>query len=142
MAAAKNKFKPGRYKLRVARAKAGRGLFAMEDIPRGACIIEYVGRPLGLEEMAKDEGKYYFWVSDFAMIDGNMKENTARYINHSCAPNCEVDGPDGRIFVMARRRIRAGEELSYDYGDEYFNKHIKPKGCLCAKCAPRKKALQ
>jgi len=138
----KNKFKVGAYKLQVKRSKTGRGLFAQEAIPRGACIIEYIGRPLGLEEMAKDEGKYYFWVSDLDMIDGNIKENTARYINHSCAPNCEVDGPDGRIFVMAKRAIAAGEELTYDYGDEYFNKHIKPKGCLCQKCAPPKKALQ
>lgn len=135
MAKSKNPYKPGHYKLKVARSKTGRGLFAQEDIPRGACIIEYIGRPLSLEEMARDEGKYYFWVSDFAMIDGNIKENTARYINHSCAPNCEVDGPDGRIFVMARKNIKAGEELTYDYGDEYFNKHIKLRGCLCTKCA-------
>ncbi len=135
MAKGKNKFKPGTFKLRVKRSKTGRGLFATEPIPKGACIIEYIGRPLDIEEMAKDDGKYYFWVSDFAMIDGNVKENTARYINHSCAPNCEVDGPDGHIFVMAKRNIKAGEELTYDYGDEYFNKHIKPKGCLCSKCA-------
>jgi SET domain-containing protein len=132
--AAKNKFKVGNFKLKVARSKTGRGIFALEPIPRGACIIEYIGRPVGLEEMAKDDGKYLFWVSDFAMINGNIKENTARFINHSCAPNCEVDGPDGRIFVMAKRTIQAGEELAYDYGDEYFNKHLKPKGCLCARC--------
>ena len=140
--AAQKKFSPGRYKLKVARSKTGRGLFAQEPIPKGACIIEYVGRPLSLVEMARDAGKYYFWVSDFAMIDGNIKENTARFINHSCAPSCEVDGPDGRIFVMAKRNIKAGEELTYDYGDEYFNKHIKPRGCLCARCASREKALQ
>jgi len=132
----------GAYKLKVARSKTGKGLFAQEPIPRGACIIEYIGRAVGLEEMARDAGKYLFWVSDFAMINGNIKENTARYINHSCAPNCEVDGPDGHIFVVARRAIKAGEELTYDYGDEYFNKHIKPRGCLCQKCAGHKKGLQ
>ena len=115
MVKVKSTFKPGKFKLKVARSKTGRGMFAIEPIPRGACVIEYIGRPLSLEEMAKDAGKYYFWVSDFAMIDGNIKENTARFINHSCAPNCEVDGPDGRIFVMARRNIKAGEELTYDY---------------------------
>lgn len=135
MAKGKNKFKVGTYKLKVARSKTGRGMFALEPIPKGACIIEYIGRPVGMEEMARDAGKYLFWVSDFAMINGNIKENTARYINHSCAPNCEVDGPDGRIFVVARRNIKPGEELTYDYGDEYFNKHIKPRGCLCTKCA-------
>lgn len=135
MAKVKSKFKPGKFKLRVARSKTGRGMFAQEPIPRGACIIEYIGRPVGLDEMARDDGKYLFWVSDFAMINGNIKENAARFINHSCVPNCEVDGPLGRIFVMAKRNIKAGEELTYDYGDEYFNKHLKPKGCLCATCA-------
>lgn len=142
MAKAPAKFRAGRYRLAVRRARTGRGLFAVEYIPKGACIIEYTGRPLTIEEMAKDDGKYYFWVSDFAMIDGNVKGNTARFINHSCAANCEVDGPDGRIFVMAKKNIRAGEELTYDYGDEYFDKHIRPRGCLCQKCAPLKKAVQ
>jgi SET domain-containing protein len=137
MANVKNTYKPGAFKLRVSRSLTGRGMFAEEPIPKGACIIEYIGRPVGLEEMARDDGKYLFWVSDFAMINGNIKENAARYINHSCAPNCEVDGPDGRIFVMAKRNIKAGEELTYDYGDEYFNRHLKPKGCLCAKCMRR-----
>ena len=140
MAKNKNRYAPGRYKLRIAKSKTGRGMFAEEPIPKGACIIEYTGRPLSLEEMAKDAGKYYFWVSDFAMIDGNIKGNRARFINHSCAPNCEADGPEGRIFVMAKRSIKAGEELTFDYGDEYFDKHIRPKGCLCAKCAPHSPA--
>ena len=135
MAKQHNKFKPGAFTLKVARSKTGRGMYTIEPIPRGSCIIEYTGRPLGLDEMARDNGKYYFWVSDFAMIDGNVAGNRARFINHSCAPNCEVDGPDGSIFIVAKRNIKAGEELTFDYGDEYFNKHIKPKGCLCAKCA-------
>jgi len=136
------KFTPGRYKLVVKRATTGRGLFAQEAIPKGACIIEYIGRPLSIEEMAKDDGKYYFWVDDFAMVDGNIKENTARYINHACRANCEADGPKGRVFIMARRNIKVGEELTYDYGREYFDKHIKPYGCMCPKCAKQQKALQ
>lgn len=132
--AKKTKFTIGRFRLRVRRAATGRGLFAEEAIPRGSCIIEYTGRPATLEEMARDEGKYLFWTGKTTMINGNIHSNTARYINHSCAPNCEADGPAGRIFILARRRILPGEELTYDYGKEYFNKHLKPSGCRCIKC--------
>jgi SET domain-containing protein len=68
------------------------------------------------------------------MIDGNIKENTARYINHSCRPNCEAEGPKGRIYILSTRNIKAGEELTYDYGKEYFETYIKPFGCKCVKC--------
>ncbi|MEK7155439.1 MAG: SET domain-containing protein, partial [Patescibacteria group bacterium] len=130
----KSKYTPGGFKLCVRRAATGRGLFADEKIPKGACIIEYVGRPATLEEMAKDDGKYLFWSGKMSMINGNVPGNAARYINHSCAANCDADGPPGRIFIIARRRVMPGEELTYDYGKEYFDKHIKPKGCRCAKC--------
>lgn len=68
------------------------------------------------------------------MIDGNIPANTARFINHSHAPNCEADGPSGKVFILARRRIRAGEELTYDYGEEYIKEYIAPVGCRCAMC--------
>lgn len=127
------KYSPQHFKLRVRRSSAGKGLFTEERIPKGACIIEYIGRPATLEEMARDEGKYLFWTGKTTMINGNIPENTARYINHSCVPNCEADGPPGRVFILARRAIKPGEELTYDYGKEYFEKHIQPKGCRCAK---------
>lgn len=133
--ARKSKYTPGNFRLRVKKSRTGKGLFSEERIPKGACIIEYTGRPASLEEMARDEGKYLFWTGKTTMINGNIQSNTARYINHSCAPNCDADGPPGRIFIMARRAIKPGEELTYDYGKEYFDKHIKPKGCLCTKCA-------
>lgn len=137
MAKYKNKYKVRGFKLRVARSKTGNGLFAVEAIPKGACVIEYIGRAVSKMEQKKDEGKYLFWVSDTQMINGNIPQNTARYINHSCAPNCVVEGPDGHIFIMSKRAIKPGEELTYDYGDEYFDKHIRPKGCKCAKCKPQ-----
>ena len=124
-----------KYALRVGKSTSGRGLFAMEDIPKGTCIIEYVGRKVGKKEQELDRGRYFFWVSDTEMIDGNIPKNTARYINHSCAPNCEADGPGRHIYIWALRKIKAGEELTYDYGDEYFDRHIKPKGCRCNKCS-------
>jgi uncharacterized protein len=133
--ARRSKYTPGGFKLRVRKSSAGKGLFVEEQIPKGACIIEYVGRPATLEEMARDDGKYLFWTSKFAMINGNIPANTARYINHSCVPNCEADGPPGRVFILARRAIKPGEELTYDYGKEYFEKHIKPRGCRCTRCA-------
>ena len=125
------------YKVRVGRSKTGKGLFAAESIPKRARIIEYTGRLVGKAGRQKDAGKYLFWVGRDLMIDGNIPSNTARYINHSCAPNCEADGPRGHVYISALRRIKAGEELTYDYGDEYFDKHIKPKGCKCQKCSKR-----
>lgn len=134
----KSKFTPGNYKLRVGRSKTGKGLFAMEDIAKGVCIIEYTGRPATKKEMMEDSGKYLFWTGKHTMINGNVRSNRARYINHSCAPNCESDGPEGRVYIVSVRRIKAGDELTYDYGKEYFNKHIKPYGCKCTKCSAKR----
>lgn len=122
------------FKLKVKRSVTGRGLFTVETIPRGACIIEYTGRKLSIKEQEKS-GKYFFWTSSKAMIDGNIPSNTARFINHSCSPNCEVDLKEKRIYVFALKNIKAGEELTYDYDTEYFDEHIRPHGCLCTKCA-------
>jgi SET domain-containing protein len=129
------RFVPGAYTLKVRRSKTGRGLYTLEPIPKNACIVEYIGRPVSEAEADRDQGKYLFEVGKGKTIDGNIKENIARYINHSCRPNCEADGPPGKVFIIARRAIKAGEELSYDYGTEYFDRHIKPKGCRCPKCA-------
>ncbi len=123
------------YAVVVKRSRTGRGLFAVEEIPKGARIIEYIGRPVSPEEQRLDNGKYLFWTSATTMIDGNVTENTARFINHSCAPNCEATGPKGKVYISALKRIRAGDELTYDYGDEYFERHIRPKGCKCTKCS-------
>jgi len=134
----KSKFTPGEYGLAVDRARTGRGLFAVEPIPKGACIIEYVGRTLKEEEWLASRSRYLFKVTGKKTIDGWNKENTARYINHSCRPNCEIEIRKGRVFVMAKRAIKSGEELAYYYGDEYFDQHIRPIGCKCLKCKPEK----
>jgi SET domain-containing protein len=68
------------------------------------------------------------------MIDGNIPGNVAKYINHSCSPNCEIDIKNHRVYVFSKRSIKEGEELTYDYGKEYFDAHFKKKGCLCKKC--------
>ena len=129
-------FKPKACKLRIGRSRTGLGMFADGAIPRGACIIEYTGRPATPAEQKANRGKYLFWTSDDTMINGDIKENKARFINHSCRPNCEIDIKNRRIYVFAKKNIKAGEELAYDYGTEYFDMHLKPKGCLCQKCSP------
>ena len=131
----KRKFLPGNYHLVVRRsASSGLGLFTLDPIARGMCIIEYQGKVLSPEELDKTRSKYLFEISKKKTIDGSMRSNTARYINHSCKPNCEIDIWGGRVYVIAKRNIRAGEELSYDYDTEYFEAYIKPKGCRCNGC--------
>jgi uncharacterized protein len=123
-----------KYRLRTARGISGKGIFALEEIPKGRRIIEYIGRSVPVEEQDESTGRYLFWTGRKKMIDGNIKENVARFINHSCRPNCEADGPSGKVFIRSIRKIKTGEELTYDYGDEYFNDYIKPIGCRCVKC--------
>jgi len=130
----RSKYTPGNFKLRVGKSRTGKGVFTEEEIPKGVCIVEYKGRTVSEKEQYTDRGKFLFWVGKDKMINGNIPANKARYINHSCAPNCEADGPAGKVFIMSRRRIKAGEELTYDYGKEYFDQHIKPIGCKCDKC--------
>lgn len=133
----KGKFVPGDFDLRVKRSKAGLGLFAFSDIPKGACIIEYVGRVISKEEEETSNSLYLFEVTKDKTLDGRPRWNKAGYINHSCRPNAEAEIHKGRVYIMAKRAIKAGEELAYDYGKEYWNDHIKPKGCRCEKCAGR-----
>jgi uncharacterized protein len=130
----RSKYSIGDFRFRVGRGVSGKGLFATSDIPKGKCLIEYKGKviPKALHNIAT--GRYLFWSGKTKMIDGNVKTNPARYINHSCRPNCEADGPDGKIYILSLRKIKAGEEITYNYGREYFNDYIKPIGCRCVKC--------
>jgi len=127
------------YSLRVGKSNTGKGLFANELIPKGKFIIEYIGKDVKREDQENAKGKYLFATGRGLMIDGNIKENVARFINHSCNPNCEADGPRGRVYIRSLKAIKAGEELTYDYGKEYFDEHLKPKGCCCKKCATKAK---
>lgn len=123
-----------KFKLRVGLGVSGKGVFAVEEIPKGKRIIEYIGREVPVEKQESATGRYLFETGRKKMIDGNVKENTARFINHSCRPNCEADGPSGKAFIYSKRKIKIGEELAYDYGEEYFDEYIKPIGCRCVKC--------
>lgn len=129
----------GNVSYKVKKSSAGLGLFATAPIKRGTWIIEYVGRVLRGKEMDPVNNKYLFETSRVRMIDGSLRSNTARYINHSCKPNCEPEIIAGRVFIRAKRRIEPGEEITYDYGEEYVNEYIKPYGCRCAHCKEKKK---
>lgn len=127
--------KLGNISYKIKRSSAGLGLFAAEPIKRGTWIIEYVGKILNGKEVTDHPGnKYLFETSKTRMIDGSARSNTARYINHSCKPNCEPEIIAGRVFIKAIKRIEAGEELTYDYGKEYTDEYIKPYGCRCWSC--------
>lgn len=115
----------------MGRSSAGLGLFATRPYKKGERIVEYVGRLISKEEEYSSRSKYLFEVNRNKTIDGMARSNLARYINHSCSPNCEPEIEKGRVFIDAIKKIRAGEEFLYDYGEEYFNDHIKPKGCRC-----------
>lgn len=120
--------------LKLRRGLSGFGIFATEPIKKGTFIIEYWGPILTDAQVLKKAGKYLFEVGKNKTIDGSSRKNTARYINHACKPNCEVDIRRGRVYVFAKKNIKPGEELHYDYGKEYVNEYIKPYGCRCASC--------
>ncbi len=134
----KSKKAPHPEGIRVGRASAGLGLFATRPYKKGERIIEYFGRTLSKDEEYTSRSKYLFEVNSKRTIDGAARENIARYINHSCRPNCEPEIVQGRIFIDAIKGIPAGEEFTYDYGKEYFNEHIRPYGCRCVKHKTRK----
>lgn len=128
-----SKYSVGTYDLRVKRGTSGRGLFAYSPIKKGACVVEYFGRTLTPAEEYTCNSLYLFAVTKKKTIDGSVKINRARYINHSCKPNCEAETYKGKVWIMAKRNIKEGEELAYDYGKDFFNEHIKRKGCRCGR---------
>lgn len=120
----------------VKRSTAGLGLFANTTFKRGDFIIEYTGEAISHEESDRRGGKYLFILSDAIVIDGKGRNNTARYINHSCKPNAEAetDEDEGKIRISAKKTILPGEEITYDYGKDYVDAYIKPHGCRCRTC--------
>ena len=124
-----------RRPFRIGRSKAGLGLFATKPIKKGAFIIKYWGRKLP-NRIADDlDTKYLFEINSRVTVDGSPRRNIARYINHSCRPNAETDVKKGEVLITAYKNIQPGDEITYDYGKDYFNTFIKPYGCKCVKCA-------
>jgi SET domain-containing protein len=102
----------------------GRGVFAARTIRKGTDIIEYRGQRITMKEADRrpdsdPDNPYHtflFELDDGRVIDADVRGNAARWINHSCAPNCEpYEDDEGRVFIAAKRTIRKGEELGYDY---------------------------
>ncbi len=111
-------------------------MFALEPIPKGKRIVEYLGPLIANEVVEKSRGRYFFGVNTKWSIDGSARTNIARYINHSCRPNAEAFVSGHRVWVWSKRNIKAGEEITADYGKEYFDVYIEPIGCKCAECDP------
>ena len=127
----------------IKKTSTGLGMIALKPIPKGKRIIEYFGPLIANEIVERSNGKYYFGVNTKWSIDGSPRRNIARYINHSCKPNAEAFvSQSRRVWIWSRRRIKAGEEITYDYGKEYFEGIIEPIGCRCEKCGVRKKSRQ
>ena len=111
---------------------AGQGLFAAQTIAQGTRIVPYIGEKIGSAERARRQAAgnaYIFQITYRYAIDGATLANTARYINHSCAPNCTVILTDGTLWVVALRTIPAGAELSVNYG--YDLQHYQDNPCHC-----------
>jgi uncharacterized protein len=126
----------------------GTGVFAACDIPKGTKIIEYVGKKISKDEADEIADKQYelgekgteghvyiFEINDDYDIDGNVSWNTARFMNHSCSPNCETEqDEDDRIWVTSIKDIKKGEEISYNYGYDLDNWKDHPCRCGSENC--------
>ncbi len=120
--------------VKVKRGLAGLGLFAGENIKKGEMIIEYIGEILNKEQAEKVEtNQYLFEINRNKTINGQVRWNIARYANHACneAANAESDIKKGRVFVIAIKNIKEGDEIVYDYGEEFVKEYISPYGCNC-----------
>jgi len=128
---------------RIGRSRTGLGLFATRPIRKGTKIIRYFGPLLDSRKEKDDaiENKYLFELSNRWTIDGSVRENIARYINHGCKPNAESDvKPRKRkVFIRAIKNIEPGDEISYDYGTDYFKAYLKPIGCKCDACEKKRR---
>jgi len=136
--------RPAGRRIQVRRSGVhGKGVFALRPIAAGETIIEYTGEvidwPEALRRHPHDPSDphhtFYFSLDSGQVIDAKHGGNAARWINHSCAPNCEADEEDGRVFIKALRDLQPGEELFYDYGlviDERYTPKLKREyACRC-----------
>ncbi len=127
----------------------GRGVFAAVSLPAGVRLIEYKGERISWKEALKrhphdpahPNHTFYFALDGGDVIDGKIGGNQARWINHSCVPNCEADEIDGRVYISTLREIETDEELFYDYGlviDGRQTKKLKQEyACYCGHTACR-----
>jgi hypothetical protein len=128
---------------RVGRSRTGLGLFATQPIKKGSKIIRYFGPMLDCKKTKDDavENKYLFQITKRWTVDGSVRKNVARYINHACKPNAESDVNTRKLKITIRaiKNIEPGQEINYDYGTEYYKEYLKPIGCKCDSCERKRK---
>jgi SET domain-containing protein len=115
----------------------GLGGFAKTAIRQGTRIIEYVGERISKSESVRrceQNNEYIFGLNDEQDLDGNVAWNPARLINHSCAPNCEAEMEDDHIWIIAKRDIQPGEEITFNYGYDLVGYRDYPCHCGSPGC--------
>jgi SET domain-containing protein len=123
--------------IKLTHPSVGKGLFAVTRLSEGDFIAEYSGKRIPTTEADTSKSRYLFEIDKDWTVDAEHEDNFARYINHSCDPNCEADIRNRRVLIFALRDIENGEELTLDYGEEYFDEFIRPIGCKCSSCTAK-----
>ena len=116
------------------------GVFAERDYSKGEYIVEYKGKKMLNSDVNSDENKgnhrYIIELNNKWCLDGNIKNNPAKFINHSCVPNSEYMTTGRRVLIHAIKKIKKGEEITVNYGKEYFDEFLKGI-CGCPKCSKK-----
>jgi hypothetical protein len=128
---------PSTKPFRIGRSRTGLGLFATAPIKKRTLIVEYRGRKLTTEQAEKVEARgnrYLYEINSRWTIDGTTRKNLGRYANHSCRPNAEAHQIGHQVFIRAIKGIKPGDEITWNYGRDYYLNVITPSGCKCDKC--------
>ena len=129
-------------RFRIGRSKTGFGLFATKPFRKREYIVAYRGRRItnAVADALEARGsRYMFEINSRWTIDGSKRWNVARYVNHSCRPNAEpIERAGRKIVYIARKRIKPDEEITVDYGKDYFEAFIGKSRCACPKCRERR----
>jgi len=115
----------------------GTGAFARRDLRKGGRVVEYVGEIISKAESVRRieaDNEFIFTLEGDCDLDGKVPWNPARFINHTCTPNCEAEVDGQSVWIIALRDIKAGEELSFNYGYDLENFHEHPCHCAAAIC--------
>jgi SET domain-containing protein len=141
-----NSSPPGQGDVRVAETEwvtfrksliHGIGGFARRCIPRGVRVIEYVGEKIDKQESllrCEKNNEYIFTLDEQHDVDGSVEWNPARFLNHSCEPNCQAEAADGRVWIESIREIPAGEEITFNYGFDLVDYRQYPCHCGTPAC--------